>query len=158
MSASSPWSETEGRLLSAVLDRLVPASADGRVPAAGALGVADFLADRASANPPLAALFGQVLAQAEALAEARGAHFDALDAAGRDAIVETLEREAPDAFAALVRHVYMGYYSRADVRPLFGLSAAPTQPQGYEVPGDDPDEMAALLASVRTRGRCYRSA
>ena len=158
MSASSPWSETEGRLLSAVLDRIVPASADGRVPAAGALGVADFLADRASADPPLAALFRQVLARAAALAEARGAHFDALDAAERDAIVETLEREAPDAFAALVRHVYMGYYSRADVRPLFGLSAAPTQPQGYQVPGDDPDEMAALLVPVRALGRRYRSA
>ena len=158
MSASSFWSEAERRLASAVLDRIVPASTDGRVPAAGALGVADFLADRASADPPLAALFRQVLAQAAALAEACGVHFDALDAAERDAIVETLEREAPDAFAALVRHVYMGYYSRADVRPLFGLSAAPTQPQGYEVPSDDPGEIAALLAPVRALGRRYRSA
>ena len=106
---SSPWSEAEGRLLSGLLDQIVPAGADGRVPAAGALGVAGFLARRASADPSLAALLRQALVHAAALAEARGAHFDALDAAGRAAVVETLEREAPDAFAALVRHVYMGY-------------------------------------------------
>jgi len=156
MSGPPPWSETEGHLLSGLLDQIVPASADGRVPAAGALGVADFLASRASADPSLATLFRQALARAAALAEARGAHFDALDAAGRVAVVETLEREAPDAFAALVRHVYMGYYSRADVRPLFGLTARPTQPEGYQVPGDDPGEMQTLLAPVRARGRCYR--
>ena len=158
MSGSSPWSEAESRLLRALLDRLVPAGADGRVPAAGALGVAGYLAERASADPSLAALFRHALARAEALAAARGARFDALDTASRVAVVEALERDAPEAFAALVRHTYMGYYSRPDVRPLFGLSPRPTQPGGYEVPDDDAGEMAALLAPVRARGRCYRPA
>jgi len=39
MSGRRLWSEPEGRLLAALLDEIVPASADGRVPAAGALGV-----------------------------------------------------------------------------------------------------------------------
>ena len=158
MSAPLPWTEAEGRLLAALLDELVPASADGRIPAAGALGVADFLARKALADPALAVLLRQGLARAAALAEARGAGFDALDAAARVAVVEALEREAPDAFAALLRHTYMGCYSRADLRPLFGLSARPTQPEGYAVPEDDPDEVAELLAPVRERGRCYRPA
>ena len=158
MSGSSPWSEAESRLLRALLDRLVPASADGRVPAAGALGTAGYLAERASADPSLAALFRHALAHAAALAAARGADFDALDADSRDAVVEALERDAPEAFAALVRHTYMGYYSRPDVRPLFGLSPRPTQPGGYDVPADDAGEMAALLAPVRARGRRYRPA
>lgn len=158
MSGSAPWSEAEGRLLRALLDRLVPASTDGRVPAAGALGVAEYLADRASADPSLGTLFRHALTRAAALAEDHGAHFDALDTASRVAVVEVLEGDAPEAFAALVRHTYMGYYSRADVRPLFGLSSRPTQPGGYEVPGDDADEMAELLAPVRARGRCYRPA
>ena len=158
MSGSSLWSEAESRLLRALLDRLVPASADGRVPAAGALGTAGHLADRASADPSLAALFRHTLARAAALAEARGADFDALDAASRDDVVKALERDAPEAFAALVRHTYMGYYSRADVRSLFGLSPRPTQPEGYVVPDDDAGEMAALLAPVRARGRRYRPA
>ncbi len=157
MTASHPLSEAEGRLLRALLDEIVPASADRRVPAAGALGVAEFLASRAVDDPTLAALFHEVLSQAAALAEASGANFHELDALGRVAVVKALEQLAPGAFTALLRHTYMGYYSRADVRPLFGLSPQPTQPEGYAVPDDDPDEMAALLAPVRARGRLYRS-
>ena len=156
MSGPPPWSEAEGRLLRALLDDIVPASADGRVPAAGALGVADYITRKAADDPALAALFRDGLAHAARLAEARGAAFEALDAAGRIGVVAALEREAPDAFTALLRHTYMGYYSRADVRPHFGLSDRPTQPEGYELPEDDPDELADMLAPVRARGRCYR--
>ena len=151
-----PWSEDQGRLLTGLLDVIVPASADGRVPAAGALGIADFLVSKASADPALAVSLREVLSHAAALAEARGANFDDLDAAGRIAVVEALEQEAADAFTALLWHTYMGYYSRADVRPHFGLSDRPTQPEGYELPEDDPDELADMLAPVRARGRCYR--
>ena len=151
-----PWSENQGRLLTGLLDVIVPASADGRVPAAGALGIADFLVSKASADPALAVSLREVLSHAAALAEARGANFDDLDAAGRIAVVEALEQEAADAFTALLWHTYMGYYSRADVRPHFGLSDRPTQPEGYELPEDDPDELADMLAPVRARGRCYR--
>ena len=151
-----PWSENQGRLLTGLLDVIVPASADGRVPAAGALGIADFLVSKASADPALAVSLREVLSHAAALAEARGANFDDLDAAGRMAVVEALEQEAADAFTALLWHTYMGYYSRADIRPHFGLSDRPTQPEGYELPEDDPDELADMLAPVRARGRCYR--
>ena len=151
-----PWSEDQGQLLTGLLDEIVPASADGRVPAAGALGIADFLAGKASADPAFAASLREVLSHAAALAEARSANFDDLDAAGRIAVVEALEQEAADAFTALLWHTYMGYYSRADVRPHFGLSDRPTQPEGYELPEDDPDELADMLAPVRARGRCYR--
>ncbi len=150
------WSEAEGRLLSALLDVIVPTSADGRVPAAGALGVTAFLAERAADDTALVTRFREALAYAARLAEARDADFQALDAAERVAVVAALEREAPEAFAALLRYTYMGYYSRADVRPHFGLSPRPTQPDGYTVPDDDAHEMAALLAPVRARGCCYR--
>ena len=151
-----PWSEDQGHLLTGLLDEIVPASADGQVPAAGALGIADFLVSKASADPALAVSLREVLSRAAALAEARGANFDDLDAAGRIAVVETLEQEDADAFTALLWHTYMGYYSRADVRPHFGLSDRPTQPEGYELPEDDPDELADMLAPVRARGRRYR--
>ena len=156
MTDQAPWNEAEGRLLAGLLDEIVPAGADGRIPAAGALGVAEFLAGKASDDPALAASIRATLTHAAGLAEAQGAAFEALDAAGRVAVVEALEQEVPDAFAALLRHTYMGYYSRADIRPHFGLSDRPTQPDGYAVPDDDPDEMVDLLAPVRARGRCYR--
>lgn len=156
MSGTPPWSKAEGRLLDALLDEIVPAGADGRVPGAGVLGVAAFLAERAADDPALADSIRKALTVTARLADDHGAHLEALDAAGRVAVVEALERESPEAFAALLRHTYMGYYSRADIRPHFGLSSRPTQPDGYAVPDDDPDEMAALLAPVRARGRCYR--
>ena len=158
MTDRPPWSEAERRLLVALLDEIVPAGTDGRVPAAGALGVADFVGQKAAEDAALAASLRRALAHAEALAEAHGARFGALDTAGRVAVVAALEREVPDAFAALLRHAYMGYYSRPDVRPHFGLSDRPTQPDGYDVPDDDPDELADLLAPVRARGRRYRPA
>ena len=156
MTGSPPWSEADGRVLDALLDVIIPASADGRVPAAGALGVAGYLAGRAADDPALATRFRMGLAHAARLAEARGAAFEALDAAGRAGVVEALERDAPELFGELLRHTYMGYYSRPDVRPHFGLSARPTQPQGYDLPEDDPDELAAIVAPVRARGRCHR--
>ena len=152
----APWNEAERRLLNGLLDEIVPASADGRITAAGRLGVVDFLARKASDDPALSALFRAVLTRATALAEAGGTGFDALDAAGRVSIVGALERAEPDAFLALQRYTYMGYYSRPDVRPHFGLSDRPTQPEGYAVPEDDPGELADMLAPVRARGRCYR--
>ena len=156
MTARRPWTEAEDRLLTGLLDEIVPASADGRIPAAGALGVAEFLARRAADDSALATSLRTALARVTALAKARGAHFEALDAGARVAVVRALEREVPEAFAALLRHTYMGYYSRADVRPHFGLSDRPTQPEGYELPEDDPDELAVMLAPVRGRGRRYR--
>lgn len=158
MTDTRPWSEDQDHLLASLLDEIVPSSADGRVTAAGALGVAEFLAAKASADPELTASLRAVLSHAAALAEAGGASFDDLDATGRIAVVEALEREVPDAFTALLWHTYMGYYSRADVRPQFGLSPRPTQPEGYALPEDDPDELADMLAPVRGRGRRYRPA
>ena len=158
MTDQPPWNEAEGRLLAGLLDEIVPASADGRIPGAGALGVAAFVAGKAAHDPEAAALIRKALAYAGALAEARGGGFDALDAKGRVAVVAALEREVPDAFATLLRHAYMGYYSRADVRPHFGLSSRPAQPEGYAMPDDDPDEIADLVAPVRARGRRYRPA
>ncbi|MDE0203278.1 MAG: gluconate 2-dehydrogenase subunit 3 family protein [Rhodospirillaceae bacterium] len=152
----APWNEAERRLLNGLLDEIVPASADGRVPAAGVLGVVDFLANKASDDPALAVLLRTVVTRAAALVDSRGASFEALDAAARIAVVEALERAEPDAFTALLQSTYMGYYSRADVRPHFGLSDRPTQPDGYVLPEDDPDELADLLAPVRARGRCFR--
>lgn len=43
---SQLWNEGERKLVDGMLDQIIPASADGRVPSAGSLGVADFLAHR----------------------------------------------------------------------------------------------------------------
>ncbi|MEM7072480.1 MAG: hypothetical protein AAF418_02830, partial [Pseudomonadota bacterium] len=73
-----------------------------------------------------------------------------------ESLVSKLEQNHPEFFQTLLRLTYMGYYSRPDIRVLFGLSEKPTHPDGYQVPADDPKIMAELLAPVRSRPSCYR--
>lgn len=134
-----------------LLNALIPASADGRIPAAGTLGVASFIEDKLAGDIGLQALFAaafDLIFADNAPSNDKGGDIVAL--------IKKIEIEQPVFFSQLLRLTYMGYYSRADIRPLFGLSDGPTQPDGYHVQGDDHDEMAALVAPVRGRGPCYR--
>lgn len=142
--------EAQRELLVALLDQLIPASADGCMPAAGALGIADFICDRAAADSELDALLRHGLAKAADLATAHDGHVD-------PTVVRQLEHEAPASFEALLRHTYMGYYIRGDIRALLGLSPKPVHPDGYDVPEQDLDQIKALTKPVKERGRCYRA-
>ncbi len=156
MNNSPPRADLDAGLLAELLDEIIPPSPDGQVPAAGALGVDRYVISECASDPTLSTRVREVLSRAAAYADTQGKEFSDLDAARRIAIVKALEQDAAEAFPTLLRVAYMGYYSRPDVRRCFGLSAGPTQPDGYEVPDDDPGEMAELLAPVRGRGRCYR--
>jgi len=150
------WSAPERTLLEQILDQIIPASADGGIPSAGSLGVADYLSKKTGSEPDLQELLERGLACAAALVDAKGGDFSTLGTDDQRAVVEQLEAREPKSFEALLRHTYMAYYSNATVRPHFGLSANPTQPDGYQVPSDDPEELAALVEPVKNRGRCYR--
>ena len=150
-------SDSEIKLLNAVLNELIPARADGRVPGAGDLGVAAFLGRAAAADDGLAVHLRTASTTVAELVKAAGGPFEALAPENRRDLVAELESSAPEAFQALLRQTYMGYYSRPDVRVLFGLSDQPTQPNGYDMPSESPEFMAELTAPVVARGRCYRS-
>lgn len=139
------WNAGQVALVNAILNQLIPARADGRVPAAGDLGVAGFVARRVAADPALHALFDRGLDDAAGIG------------AGDVAAVKRIEAELPDFFAALQRLAYMGYYSRSDVRAALGLSPKPVHPDGYDVPREPEDLMAELTAPVRARGTCFRA-
>ena len=153
----SLWTECERDLLDGILDQLIPANTARSIPSAGALGVAEFLAARISAAPGLAELFQHGLATAMALSSLEGSSFSALNSDNKIAVLKKLENHEPVFFEALLRHTYMGYYSNSSVRALLGLSANPPQPGGYDVPPDDPAELAALVAPVKDRGTCFKS-
>lgn len=131
-------------LLAELLDQLIPASGDGKIPAAGALGVARFVRENAAGSD----LVTHLLARASALQRA--------GMAVNAAMVKQLEAEAPAAFGWLLRMTYMGYYSRPDTRVFFGLSASPVHPQGYAVADEPADMIEALVAPVRSRGDLFR--
>ena len=139
------WNDGDRAKLDAVLDHLIPPNPAKGIPAAGKLGVAEFLAIRAQENVRLrtqiATLLDRVADLAEPVSHAR---------------VRQLESEEPEAFAALLQQTYMGYYSRADTRPHFGVAAHPVHPRGYDVAPESPELMAELTTPVRTRGAIYR--
>ena len=135
-----------------ILDELVPPGANGRIPGAGAAGVADFLLS-ASAYAPnhLRAVMSVIAAVSK-----KAADFSALDRTKRVAVLNAVETEEPESFATLVRLTYMGYYSRPDIRPMFGVGSHPVHPGGYSVERESDALMAELTEPVRARGEIYR--
>lgn len=150
------WNERERAYLDEILNQIIPASEDGKIPSAGALGVAEFLTKKADTEPKLGELFQQGMIAIENQVNATGKTFDALNGEDWHTIAKQLEARESEFFQTLLRHTYMGYYSDASVRPHFGLSANPPHPDGYEVPLDDPQELEALVAPVKERGVCFR--
>jgi len=71
----------------------------------------------------------------------------------REAVLRRVEESRPDAFAALVRHTYFGYYGHPTVITALGLDSTPVQPRGHQPdPLEPPD-----LARVTRRGPIYRA-
>ncbi|MEO9781225.1 MAG: gluconate 2-dehydrogenase subunit 3 family protein [Sedimentitalea sp.] len=145
------WATDERVLLDAILDVLIPPGKAGRIPGAGELGVADFIATAdAYARDPMGA--------ARAVIAAVGHGFLTLPTDQRVAALKQIEATHPRVFATLVQVTYMGYYRRPDTRPLFGVAGHPVHPQGYVVARESDALMADLTAPVRARGRVYRDA
>ena len=141
LDAPSPLNDTA--FMTAFLDTLIPPSADGKLPGAGALGLGPQVAGAIRSNPKLCA-------EVEAgLEEVRAGDFEALDLQGRvDAIEAALE-----AHPKLIRYVttplYFAYYQHATVLSGLGLPARPPFPGGFEVEATDPK----LLDLLRTRAK-----
>ena len=140
-------------LLALVLDELIPPGPDGTIPGAGQLGIArSLLSAPADSVPDARSETQRVL---DAIVRA-GCDFSALDRAGRVAALRLVERQCAAEFAAVVRAAYMHYYSRADMRPHFGVGSHPVHPEGYAVEPEPRRFMEELVAPVRARGPCYR--
>ena len=142
--------EAKRDLLAAVLDALVPA-AEG-FPESGALAL-DHVLGIAGASAEAGSLLARALDAIEEAAravEARG--FAGLSVAQREDLLRRVERSHPEAFEALVRHTYDGFYSHPATIARLGLEPGPVQPRGHRI------EPAALpdLARVAARGPIFR--
>ena len=135
----------ERKKFDALLDRIIPACPERGIPGAGEAGIGEFLQQRAQTDNELAAGIRMILEQLE-----ESASTVSID------LVHQIENEFPEAFAALVVATYMGYYSRADIRPHFGVGAHPVHPAGYPVSPETPEQLTRLTAPVLERGNCYR--
>jgi len=147
------FSAAQQRLLACVLDDVIPPSADGRLPGAGALGLAAHLDGALDAMPELKAMIAQSLAALDGLARRRHpGGLDALAAAERAAVLAELAASDDALPPVLAIHAYTGYYQHARVLEALGLEARPPHPKGYEMEEND----LSLLEPVRLLGRRYR--
>jgi hypothetical protein len=132
-------------LLSLILDTLIPASPDGRMPGAGSLELADAVrAETAGATDVVAA----------GLAAAEERNFADLDDAGRTAVLREIESTQPAFIPTLFVPTCIAYYQHPEVLIGLGLEPRPPHPKGYDL---DPGNLEAL-ERVRRRGKRYRDA
>ncbi len=141
-------SDAERALLTAALNRIIPAAGD--LPGAGALGVAAVIERTLAISLALRRLFLDGLLQIS-LATARHAsvntEFAMLAAEAQDDVLRAVEQAHPAFFAALIDHTYRNYYADARVHRLIGWDSRPPQPLGHHLAPFDP----ALLERQRAR-------
>ena len=143
--------ESQRALLTDVLDRLVPSTE--RLPAAGALGVANYIDRVLAGSTDLRRAILEVLLLIDATAGREHSRaFSELEGSRKDAVLRRVETVEPEGFQALLRQAYNGYYSDPTVITGLGLEARPPQPAGYELEAGD----LSPLEKVKRRGRMYR--
>ncbi len=151
------WTDETRTLMTAVLNEIIPANADGIMPAAGTLGVSDFIIGELEKDGTHRAAFERGLKRLKEICSSRGAKFCTMTAQTRIAVLKQLETEDEAYFQLLIRYTYMGYYSRPDIRALMQLSAKPVHPDGYDVAPETAEQLSELTRPVIERGPCYRS-
>ncbi len=148
--APLPFNSAQQAVLDVLMDLLIPASQDGRMPAARALRLFG------SGTPMRAAdrtLFEQGLAALDAQAQqAHGASFAQLGTAQAKALVDTLRAENPAFVQSVVTQTVGRYLAHPMVMPLLGLEARPPWPQGNVVAEGD----WSMLDVVKRREKIYR--
>ncbi len=132
-------------LLTAIFDALLPG--DGTVPAASKAGV-DLDKHGQRAAPIVAAVVRLAGGEQD---------FIVSDEAKRMALLQSAQREMPDAFAGLLAALLPDYYEAPAVIEALGWPSRPPQPQGHFLPDMDA-ATSERLEKVRLRGKIWRDA
>lgn len=147
---NDPQADDETRALAGLLDVILPASADGRLPAAGALGLATPLRETLADVWPV---ITSGLAACETAARTRSAQqFSALAQEDAAAVVEQVAADEPAFLGSVLFHLYAAYYVHPRVVEALGLESRPPYPGGYELEQGD----LGLLERVRNGPQRYR--
>ncbi|MBM3941558.1 MAG: gluconate 2-dehydrogenase subunit 3 family protein [SAR202 cluster bacterium] len=142
------FSPGQKQLLMTVLNRIVPQ--EGKMPAAGDVGVADFVESAVAKDTRLRRLFGEGLAQIDIVAAAQeGREFQELAQASQEAVLRQVEKAQPQFFDALVLQTYNGYYTNPQVFQLINY---------VQSPEGEPTELldTSLLEKQRQRAPFWR--
>ncbi len=156
----SPVSAVQRATLDAVLNIIVPASEDGRLPSAVEVGVLDHIRDAAAgdavAGAPAHDLIDTLREELDRLDDqARtqfGGAFAELAADDQETLVDNIRSNDPRFMSGLAMVTVTCYYQHDRVLEALGMEARAPYPQGYEVLSGD----LSLLDPVIQRGKRYR--
>jgi hypothetical protein len=133
--------------MDALLDLVIPPSASGDLPGAGALGLSQAVAEALQADPLLGSM---VEAGAQAVREAaRAQHQQGLPGMTPEAGTDLLRAQLsahPLLIMGLLRYLYPLYYQQPQVLAGIGEEPRPPFPEGYDVEATDPSLLKKLQA------------
>lgn len=147
---AAPFSEAQRAALNRLSDLMIPASPDGRMPAASTL---DLYGEVGVLSVRDRAVFEAGLAQIEARAHAlHGVPVTRLADAAAMSLIDVLRAEGSAFIAVFTVQTAGRYLMHETVMPLIGLPPRPHWPQGHEVAEGD----WSLIDVVRLRPKFYR--
>jgi len=150
------WNIDERKLLKLILQEIIPASEDGKIPAAGLANVINYLEKKVKEDLNLRKLFNVGILRVNDFVISTAKNINYIDSKETIFILKKIEDEEPLFFKEFLKHTYMGYYSEPSIRSYFGVSSNPPHPNGYEVPEEGPNLLESLVEPVKKRGICYR--
>lgn len=154
---TTPWTEQERALIDDVLDELLPATADGKLPAGSAVPIVAFFVARLGDTPEFASALSTVLTGLQDVLRVRGVlALRDVPVDERASLVTQVEQAHPAEFRVFAMNAHLGYYTEPSIPVRFGLSGRPPQPLGHEVPRDSEEVLLELLAPVIARGPIFR--
>jgi hypothetical protein len=141
------------RMVADLLDLVIPPTADGRLPGASALGLAEHVARTVDRTPMLAGVVEYGLsALRDAAAQRNPGGWTALSAGEKADVWATFAASDQFFLPALLFLAYSGYYLDPRVLDRLGMEARAPHPVGYPMSPDD----WTLLEPVRRRGKMFR--
>ena len=150
------WTESEHEILYRILETLIPASKDGKIPSANNILIIEKLKQEAIKDNKFKSLLLDGLKHIKHMLIVTGNDLNSIDLRNFTNLICKLEDQKPEFFNAFLRQIYIAYYNQPSIRTHFGLSANPPHPEGYNVPSETIEEISSLVAPVIKRGACYR--
>jgi hypothetical protein len=148
------FTSDDERMLTTLLDTILPPSADGRLPGAGSAALVRHVAATIERMPMLGTVVEYGLSEIAQRARQRNpVGWDALSADERTVLVREFTEENEFFLPGFLFLVYSGYYVDPAVVRTFGFEPRPPHPAGYPM---EPEELESLLEPVRRRGKIYR--
>jgi hypothetical protein len=136
------------KLLSAVLDELIPPQPEYQLAGAGREEVVQYVDDKLT-QAGVAPMISGGLAQLTANAQAQfGKPFAQLEGKERVALLQAFEQQQPMFLQMLMMHTCFGYYQQTDVLEQLGYDPRPPFPKGYDLDVGDEELFRNLKQRV----------